>query len=142
MIKEVTKAITVDDEGQINFNAPVNCKMINCKMVRVDNGALEKAQIGVEYYSDHQQGGIFGTVIRTFFGALTDQDTIKANVSKLVATSISITNESYRTVATDLEKEGAGESVRVKLTGTTGKGNLVLTITGYTCESGWVDYIK
>lgn len=107
----------------------------NNTLKRVDTGVYETAQIGVEYYSPDQHGGIYGTVYRQYHGAKTNGQTI---------TTTGITNlvSFGGTFNSDTCYFGfAGDGVsRITLTRIT---NAVrCDVTGWNITTGWVDYTK
>ncbi len=142
-----------DDEklySDRNFFAQIRTQLIDAlkekKLKRADTGAWETAQVGVEYESPKQQGGIYGTVYRQFFAATLPADlTSGNNVTGMIDYLIQ-----FKYTGTDrgighgnATAYGAGDDhIYIMLSGASGAGNLSFAKTGYTSQKGWVDYTK
>ena len=113
---------------------------------RVDTGAWEVAQTGVEYHAPSQYGGIYGAVYRQYFATSLPSDlTSGNNVSGLIDYSFQL---QYTTSSRGLAHGNAtafGSSdnhIYIMLSGTSGLGNLSINNTGYTSQRGWADYTR
>ena len=111
----------------------LKCCLTNCFLT---------TQIGVEYVSPQQQGGIYGTIYRQFFTAtLPAALTSGSIVGKLVDFGLCMDDATDRHTSKGWFSDGTNEA-DIKLSGTSGGGNLSLVATGVTIQSGWVDYAK
>lgn len=117
------------------------------KIQKASTGVFETAVIDTEYISPNQHGGIYGTVYRQYFGtSLPASLTAGNNVTRMIAWQFYTDNTASRYVfiGNSSVENGGTEFAHIELTGTSGAGNLVLTltITSHTLISGWVDYAK
>ncbi len=142
-----------DDEklySDRNFFTQIRTRLINAlkgnTLKKASDGSWETAEIGTEYYSPNQQGGIYGTVYRQYFAAsLPSSLTSGSNVTGMIDYLIQL---KYTTSSRGLGHGNAtayGSSdnhIYIMLSGTTGAGNLSLNKDGYTSQKGWVDYTK
>lgn len=131
------------DGGTEPQYAAIEIGRYNTKLQRVDNDEWESAQAGVEYYSNDQCGGIYGTVYRQYFttslpGGLTSGN----NILKLVDYSISFNDGGNRGVARGYTSYSTTADVQIMLSGTSGYGNLSLSGVTWTVIGGWVEYTK
>jgi len=111
---------------------------------RVDTGVWENVQLStpttqIDYFSPNQDGGVRGKVVRRYFGALTDEQTL-GQASLLVDASVVIRSGGVG--------EYAGNNfVRYDASWTAGvlrntsTNDIYADITGYSIASGWVDII-
>lgn len=118
----------------------------NDKLMRVSNGQYENTFEDIEYYSPNQHGGRYGTVYRMYFGSsLPSYLTSGNNVNEMVDSRIYFYNTvSGRAIIHTRGYSAAGaHGISLGLSGTSGDGNLVLTISGdYVVRYGWVDYTE
>lgn len=112
------------------------------KLKRVDTNGFECCQVGVEYYSPKQCGGLNGVIYRQYFltslpAALTAGD----NVSGLIDYGLTADDATDRHLFRGWSDNGT-LSAKIKLSGTSGFGNLSLAVAGVTVQCGWVEYTK
>lgn len=91
-----------------------------------------------EILSPEQHGGLYGTVYRQYHGAkLTTAVVATVGITKLITACGSY--ETTKTYCGDVD-DGT-DSILI----TEGTGEVVFTIAGagaFTCDSGWIDYVK
>jgi hypothetical protein len=118
-------AVTVTEEADSSPNNP---------------GEFLSAQVALEteHLSPNQYGGVYGTVYRQYHGAkLTTEVVAAVGITKLLNASGSY--ESTRTYSGDVD-DGTDSIIITK-----GTDEVVFTIAGagaFTCDSGWIDYVK
>ena len=112
------------------------------KLKNCTSNCYQTSQVGVEYESPNQQGGIYGRIFRQFFiGSLPADLTSGAAVSKLIDYALSVDDASVRHVIHGWFSDGTDEA-KITLSGASGAGDLALSATGLTVQAGWVDYTK
>ena len=118
-------AVTITEEADSSPNNP---------------GEFLSAQQSLEseHLSPDQRGGVYGTVYRQYHGAKTTTQVVAAvGITKLINASGSY--ETTRTYSGDVD-DGT-DSILI----TKGTDEVVFTIAGagvFTCDSGWIDYVK
>lgn len=121
------------------------------KLKRVDTGAYETAQTGVEYYSPVQQGRIYGIVYRQYFltslpGNLTSGNNVSALMDYIIQFVSEGTNVRNIAHGHTTAVEGSDKRCSIWLTGASGNNNLIIDKEGtgddYEPIRGWVDYTK
>lgn len=131
--------VTTDAGG----GALVNAR--NDVLQRIDTGAWETAQTGVEYYSPDQQGGFFGTVRRQFWsisGVSGDPTLIASGVQYLVAAGGHAYNSSTGNSILVASYKGSSSVVTPRLNA----DEMILERFGDFDDTGdsaevWVDYV-
>lgn len=105
------------------------------ELKRVDNGETETGQVGVEYFSPNQQGGIHGTIYRQYHGAKINLDTITiTGITRLVDYGGGFNDANvYRGHSDD----GSNHFFIEKSVDT-----ITFRIAGWNHDDGWVDYTK
>lgn len=112
------------------------------KLKCVADCCFKTTQIGVEYYSENQRGGIYGPVYMQFFTTALPSDLTSGDqVSRLIDYGLSVDNGANRHIFRGYTSDGIMSTI-LKLSGTEGNGNLSLTAVGITIVSGWVEYTK
>jgi hypothetical protein len=112
------------------------------KLKCVEHECFETCVSNCEYYSPNQRGGIDGIVYRQYFAdtlpaALTSGDP----VSKLIDYALEVDDATDRHLLRGWSDNGTISGI-IKLSGTSGYGNLSLSAVGVTVISGWVEYTK
>lgn len=103
----------------------------------VSPGEYLSAQVAVEteHLSPNQYGGYFGTVYRQYHSTKTNAETITATgITKLIA--VGGRYNTTNTYSGDLDN-GTSSLAIAK-----GTNQVVFSMTTYTCNEGWVDYVK
>lgn len=105
------------------------------KLRRVDTGLWEAAQIGVEYYSPNQHGGIYGTIYRQYHGALAHDASISiSGITKMV--------DNGGTFNGDVNYSGHTSDGTDHLYIYRVANAVKMSITTWLHTDGWVDYTK
>ena len=118
-------AVTITEEADLTPNNP---------------GEYLSSQYSLEteILSPEQHGGLYGTVYRQYHGAKLTTATVAAvGITKLINASGSY--ETTRTYSGDVD-DGTDSIIITK-----GTDEVVFTIAGagvFTCDSGWIDYVK
>ena len=102
------------------------------------------ATLNTEYASPEQHGGIFGTVYRQYFNTSLPSILTSGNiVTSLVDYMIRYATASGRGIAHGWSSDGTNAATII-LSGTSGGGNLTLTLSGTILSAyiSWVDYCK
>ena len=106
---------------------------------------IQNAQVGTEFISPEQHGGIYGTIFRQYFNTSLPSDlTSGSNVSRLIDFTVVADTGVDRFTVSGWSSDGTN-TVIIRLTGTSGNGNLILSSSGTfagNIQFGWVDYTK
>lgn len=106
------------------------------------NNCYQIAAVGIEYESPDQHGGIYGKVYRQLFTTTLPAGlTSGSTVAMLVDYALTFDDASARNVSRGWFGDGTDEA-KITLSGTSGGGDLTLSATGLTIQTGWVDYTK
>lgn len=130
------KDLTLTDDDLIYDNGTRNVALESTKLVRSDNGVLETATAGVEYFSPNQHGSYFGTVYRQYHGA-------KANGGSITTTGITKLLEFAGRFNTINAYNGYTDqgSASIRMLKSTNKIDIIIVGT-MPINEGWVDYTK
>jgi len=137
--------ISTPSQGLLVFDTDLSSTLqyIGTSWVKIKNEP-EACVINTEYLSPEQHGGIYGTVYRQYFNVSLPSSLTSGNtVAMLIDYSIRYVTASNRGVVRGWSADGTNSAV-ITLTGTSGKGNLLLTLTGAFTAAwmSWVDYTK
>jgi hypothetical protein len=97
-------------------------------------GVYETVSVDVRYISPEQQGGIYGTIYRQYFGVKTNAQTITANGIDIIV-DYSVYDATANTATRGNYDDGTD-----RITLTNGSDVITFTIAGLVCTSGWADY--
>jgi hypothetical protein len=106
-----------------------------CQLGNVATGGIEHAEVGTEYYSPDQSGGIYGAVYRQYHGHQADGSAVSVTgISKLISCAGSFdTIHTYNGFTSD-----SISKVDVWLDGS----SVRFSALNWTINSGWFDYTK
>ncbi len=107
----------------------------NNKLQRIDNGAYETAQVGVEYYSPNQHGGIYGIICRQYHGT-------KSNGNQIAITGITKLVDFGGLCDSQTAYNGYTNDGTNYIYVNKGVDLVQFNISGLTLNEGWIDYVK
>lgn len=130
---------TIFPEGLETSNGP-KLSIDSVKLRNADTGIYEIPVEGDDYISPEQHGGIYGTVIRRYFGELASEEVVVASASILVNSKVlSVRNGTIRFLD---NKFGTADQGQLKHDGASGDGAIMASVsTSVTIVSGWADYV-
>jgi hypothetical protein len=106
------------------------------KLVVASDGTSETAEVGTEYVSPEQQGGIYGTIYRQYFGVkLTTEVVAAVGVDAIL--DYGIYDDTAKNFYRGLHDDGT-DTMKLAV----GTDEMVFTIVNLVCTKGWVDYTK
>ena len=110
---------------------------------RLDTGAAETAQVDVEYYSPEQHGGIYGTIVRTYFGtSLPAYLSSGTSVAEIISFNVQSNDSGNRLPNSGNDYISGIVRATLIQAGPSGNSYLILKEDTWTCNRGWVDYVK